>query len=349
MHFNSRLLAKYISQECTKDEIRLIEERIQNDDDFAKFVNVLKRSTTLKEAPSRPINVDDLWLQFKQNENLKAARESHANRTVKLFSARDYVKPVRSYRLLRYAAILIFAISISYFISDGFINLPWKITFQNEYRVVNVKNGERLNINLVDGSSVTVDAGSEFKFFTNYRDERHVYLKGEAFFNVAPDPQRPFYVHACHAQVRVVGTRFNVKAWKINPTIAVTVADGKVSVTRDDLLHADSTLLSKGEQCTVPLNGPPSVAVSVVPEDYTLWMHNEIHFKEARVGEVIEQLKRWYDYQFEFQDQNVLNEKISVHIQSVNVNEVIEVISLVTETEVIRDGHYIKFLKKKNK
>ncbi len=347
MHIDSRLIAMYIAKECNPEEKKLIEDRIKSDPDFAKAIRKLKISTNLQENPSRFIDTNEMWKQLEKRIVLENAKSFYKKQDKnKYFHVHNH-KPRRSLQFLRYAAIFIFAISLPYFFSNGFSKLPWQQqtnAIVKEFQTVKVKNGERQNITLPDGSLVTVDAGSEIKYFTKYEDERHVYLKGEACFNVAHDENKPFYVHAEHAVVRVVGTRFNVRSWETNPDVVITVAEGKVLVSRTDSTRDENTvILTKNEQSTVPLTGPLTHLYNIDAERYFRWMQNEVHFVNSKVSEVVTQLERWYDYQFSFRDPKALDQIISVHIRGANVEEVIRVISVVTSTNVNRNGRLIEF------
>ena len=75
-------------------------------------------------------------------------------------------------------------------------------------------------------------------------------------------------------------------------------------------------------------------------------MKNEIHFENVKVNEVLEQLRRWYDYELDMQDKTKLDEEISIHILSSNVTEVIKVISVITDTEVVQNAKRISFIEK---
>ena len=346
MYINSKLVARYISNECNEKEKKLIEKRIQSDPSFARVIKDLQKSTNLQEIPSRPIEIEAKWQQLQQRILLENAKfhNAHTAQIVETFR-----KSKISHQLLKYAAVFIFAIFLTYFFSKGIFHLPGNKSFAGNYQTVQVHNGERKNITLTDGSIVTVDAGSEFKYFTSFDNERHVYLKGEASFRVAPDKQRPFFVHANHAVVRVVGTRFNVRSWNEDSDDVITVAEGKVAVRRDNvidsLLTTETVMLTQGEQSNVPAAGPPTQAVQVDAEQYFKWMQNDIHFVDSKVSQVVAQLERWYDYRFVFENRKVLDQTISVHIRGANIEEVIQVISVVTETKVVRKGNQIEFLK----
>lgn len=342
MHIDWNLIARYISQECTPEEKQFVQERLQSDPDFAALLKKMRLATNLWSPETRSIDVERLWQDLKSTIQLKNTQSFSDEKRVVSKSR----KSQRVFPILRYAAMVIFVFAMAYVFSDGFHEIPWEKEVQDQFKVVKVKNGERINLTLADGSVLTVDAGSQIRYFTNLNNERHVYLQGEACFNVNRDPEHPFYVHANHTNVRVIGTRFNVRSWDAESDVIVTVAEGKVTLFREDSLSSESMELSKGEQSTVPVKGPMSKSVNIDTEQFFKWMQNEIYLNDSKVKEVIAQLERWYDYKFVFQDTELLDQEISVHIRGANVNEVIHVISVVTNTQVVRNANQIKFLPK---
>lgn len=101
-----------------------------------------------------------------------------------------------------------------------------------EPRTINVPHGEMETLTLRDGSSVELGGGSTMTYDRWWRsDERRVRLEGEAFFDVQPH-EKPFVVETFNAQVTVVGTQFNVRAWRDDPApeTAVALASGRVTV-----------------------------------------------------------------------------------------------------------------------
>ncbi len=171
-------------------------------------------------------------------------------------------------------------------------------------------------------------------------------MKGEACFDVASDLERPFYVHAGNAKVRVVGTRFNVRAWEVNPTVTVTVAEGTVAVTAEDTMRSNKATLTRGQQCLLYPNGTLSDPIFVNAEKHFNWMKNEIYLNNVKTREVVDQLRRWYDYDIEFQNSQKLGKVISIHMYATNIDEVFQVISMVTKTTVITEGKKVIFKEK---
>ena len=90
-----------------------------------------------------------------------------------------------------------------------------------------------LNDTLSDGSVVTINKGSSISYLSKFKGEtRQVALKGEAFFNVTPNKEKPFIVSVNDVLIKVVGTSFNVKT--INGSTEVVVESGIVKVVRGE-------------------------------------------------------------------------------------------------------------------
>jgi ferric-dicitrate binding protein FerR (iron transport regulator) len=207
-----------------------------------------------------------------------------------------------------------------------------------------VNKGKRKTVNLSDGTIITMDAGSKLEYPVKFGKTRDVYLKGEAYFEVAKDSEHPFFVHVNNATVKVVGTKFNIRSWKENPRVTVTVVEGKVLLANAAEISA-GVYLTRGKQGSVSSLGEVAKPIDVNPEKYIKWMHNEIYFKNAPLKEILAQLERWYGYKFNM-DSEVADQTMTVHIRNVNVKEVIDIISKITKSRTVKDGKLISFIKK---
>lgn len=109
-----------------------------------------------------------------------------------------------------------------------------------QYDLIEVKNMARAVrvVNLPDGSSVILKKGSMLSYPNQFGEaSREVYLTGEGFFEIARNPQKPFFVHANAIVTKVLGTSFHVQAYPGNRSARVTVTTGRVAVykaTEDD-------------------------------------------------------------------------------------------------------------------
>lgn len=172
-----------------------------------------------------------------------------------------------------------------------------------EYNTIVVPRKAEYQFVLADGTRVYMNSESELRYPTFFAGgERRVTLRGEAFFEVAADAEKPFIVEANAIDVRVLGTRFNVNAYTPDRAIRTTLVSGKVRVS--DRGNQETTILSPGQQA-VWRDGHLStrtVDVSLA----TAWVNGKFYFEEgATLQEIAEQLERWYDISFFFSSERV--------------------------------------------
>jgi len=343
------LIVRYLSGECTQQEKLMIEKEMASDpllkdmiDDFEKIWSVKREEVTVE-------NIDSKWSEMKniiQDEFRELSNMEEEN--ISASSWIDWLKSLLASPAvsLKYAAAAVILIVAVFLMRDKIWNVQKTPV---KYYTVTVPSGKRTSIILSDGTKVTLDACSKLKYPAVFGDVRDVYLEGEGFFEVTKDPDRPFRVYAGSAYVNVLGTKFNVRAWEGNPRVTVTVIEGKVLVSNNKTNSFNGVYLTMGEQSTVSTLGDVSLPVNVNAENYIKWMHNEIYFKDASLKEILSQLQRWYGYRFVIDDDIIANQTMTIHIRRANVDEVINIISSITKTEIIRTGKTIHFiLKQKN-
>src|SRR5581483_10169146 len=145
------------------------------------------------------------------------------------------------------------AIAASVLVSVAIVRLCWIYTQRDIYTT---RTGEQRSMILSDGSTVEINARSSIQIHYTKRERRVDLLKGQALFTVAKNKDRPFIVQSNGAQVRAIGTRFDVNQHS-NETV-VTVLEGTVAIT-DSAAGASegASLVAAGEQLTVDPTIPP--------------------------------------------------------------------------------------------
>ncbi|MBB5212347.1 FecR family protein [Microbulbifer hydrolyticus] len=153
--------------------------------------------------------------------------------------------------------------------------------------------GETRTIALADGSEVKLNTNSEL--IVNFsRDERRTQLlRGEAFFDVARQTSRPFTVAAGSANIRVLGTQFNVERNPDNTRVSVTGGTVAVSEARTASgLQPESVKLTRNQKVSVSNNGLSTVG-HTSPEEALDWTHGQLVFDETPLSEALEELNRY--------------------------------------------------------
>jgi len=343
-NISNKMIVRYLSGECTDEEKSKIEIAMKSDPSLKETIDNFEKVWYAKREEVSVQDIDSKWLEMKKmaEADIRKSRNQTGYRIPDwILNIKDLLSaPAVS---LKYAAVAVILLAAVFFMREKIWNV------QNtpvQYYSIKVPNGKRTTINLSDGTKVTLDACSKLKYPAVFGDVRDVFLEGEGYFEVAKDSKHPFRVHAGSAFVNVVGTKFNVRVWEEDPLVTVTVIEGKVLVSNNKANNFDGVYLTMGEQSTVSALGDVSLPVNVNAGNYIKWMHNEIYFKNASLNEILAQLQRWYGYKFIIDDNITANQTMTVHIRKANVDEVINIISSITKTQIVRNGKTIRFIKK---
>ena len=161
------------------------------------------------------------------------------------------------------------------------------------YNEIIVPDGKTFRLTLSDGSMVHLNAGSTFKFPVNFLSghDRQVFLKGEAYFEVARDEASPFLVSAAGIGVKVLGTSFNVNSYESLTPYAV-LAEGKVEVYRENGVNSDVVIIEPGEKAS--LEGERLTIDEVDLEDYLGWRNGMLSFNNEPFEAILQKIERHY-------------------------------------------------------
>ena len=173
---------------------------------------------------------------------------------------------------------------------------------REEWNKVITSVGGEYCVTLSDGTRVWLNANTELEFPVRFvRDKRVVYLKGEAYFEVARDEAKPFIVETNGMKTRVLGTSFNVKAYPDEREERATLLSGSVEVTLVESGPGDKfprAVLEPGMQARWKSGRPALTVAPVNADDVVAWRRGEFVFDEEDIDVVLRALARWYGVQF---------------------------------------------------
>lgn len=153
-------------------------------------------------------------------------------------------------------------------------------------------SGGQYMLILPDRTKVWLNAESAISYPSAFSDaERTVTLTGEAYFEVAKDKQHPFKVKAGAAEVKVLGTHFNIMSYADEGQIQVSLAEGAVRVKLAD----DTEVLSPGQQALIKAGAQHIILKSVDIDEVTSWKNGLFQFDNTPMEQVMRQIKRWYN------------------------------------------------------
>lgn len=210
--------------------------------------------------------------------------------------------------------------------------------------------GERKNIQLPDGSDVTLNAGSKIEIRENFGiSSRDVYLEGEAFFDVKHNAKLPFIVHTPAMDVKALGTAFNVKAYLNEKITETSLLRGLIEVTLKEshnrvmLLYPNQKIKweqplakttntnSSKENNGSNSNGSDSLLKKLVVTDYgnikeVAWKENKLIFEDELFGDIAILLERWYGAKIEFKDDAIRNYRFTGMFETEDLNTVLDLL-----------------------
>lgn len=189
--------------------------------------------------------------------------------------------------LLRIAAVILVM-----FLVGGYIYVRKMEEIRLANNIVTVPVGQRVNLQLPDGTSVWLNASSEIIYPAYFSGStREIHLNGEAYFEVEHNASKPFIVHTETFDIKVLGTKFNVEAYKGMEGFTTALMEGSVEVTdrknKDKsvrLYPAQKVAFRNGELCKSPIDN----------YDVYRWREGLICFKEVRFADLMRQLEKNY-------------------------------------------------------
>ncbi len=307
------LLPKYFAGEATDEECRYVDEWLSAEgshrkefDAFAKLWNL-----TGKAAGKEDINLEKEWKKLELALQIKKT------------------KVISISRILQIAASVILISTLAL----------WGIQI-SRIKIEKAPTAAMSVIKLPDGSMVSLNAGSKISYYKGFGlTHRNINLKGEAFFEVNKNKQLPFYVYTGQAKVKVVGTKFNIKAYKDKPLIKITVTEGTVLLYNTSKPEKADTLYA-GETGTFDKKRMVITKQPVVDKNDMAWKTKIIDFNNSPLVEVIEILENTYHYSI-IAEPHVQNCTITVHFENQSFGSVIKVLKETLDLSVSTRGKQI--------
>ncbi|MGN6440218.1 MAG: FecR family protein [Agriterribacter sp.] len=251
------------------------------------------------------------------------------------------IKPNRSGLLWKVAAtvsgiLLAGMLTLYYFSGSGNTPAPAVADYATH-------KAERKSFFLPDGSKVTLNAESTISLSDQFnKSNRVVELSGEAFFDVVHDASKPFVVKTSTMDVRVLGTAFNVKAYKGDATSETSLIRGSVELSLKNenrkikLSPNEKYLLRKPAaettphaaiQLATPLAASGLLPVRVSKKDTAIvevsWTENKLVFVDEPFEELAKQLSRWYGVNIEITDPSLKNIQYTASFRNEDIEDVL--------------------------
>ena len=171
------------------------------------------------------------------------------------------------------------------------------------YNTIVVPRGGEYKLELADGTLVWLNSDSELRYPVKFAgSQRDVWLKGEGYFEVSKNPEKPFRVVVDDMIVKVLGTSFNINAYKDRGNILTTLVSGKVDI--QDMSGKSLVVMSPNQQVDFR-HGKISSVQEVDITRFVSWIDGKFYFNDMTLENIKSQLQRWYDIEVFFVDEEL--------------------------------------------
>ncbi len=188
---------------------------------------------------------------------------------------------------------------------------------------ISTPTGGQYQVVLADGSKVWLNAASSLRFpavFTGKK--REVEITGEAYFEVAKNAAMPFLVKTGRSVVEVLGTHFNVMAYRDESFMKTTLLEGAVKVKSGNSVN----FLKPGQQALLNEQGQTKIIEDADVDDETAWKNGLFQFKDAGIEAVMRQVERWYNVTISYEGKIPVKQFTGRISRSVKISELLNML-----------------------
>lgn len=293
------LIIRFLQQDINEEELRYLESWLEEDAKHKSYFFELK---SISDSSRRSF--------FSKEEVNEASWQKMLARINKYQEKNPSLGKSRSRDLwisiIKYVAIVVVAVGTDWGIDEFQRNTDLSNDKEIVYNEIQVQKGGRANtLILSDGTKVVLNAATTFKYPTSFDEKnRIVYLEGEAYFEVAKDEEKPFVVKLNKQDITVLGTTFNVQAYKDESYSIVTLLNGRVMLDAfNELGESTSRMFLKPNQRALSDNKSGSVSLCDVNASFaSTWIKGEYKFKDEPLLSICKRLENYYNVQIHLND-----------------------------------------------
>lgn len=298
-----QLFDKFLQKQASAEEIRLLIQWLKSDGSFQNWTN---------EEWNAASSEMDSQLQRKLLGQIKDKINQGTERS-KLHSIYLYTA-----RIAAIIALLLLTGICMYHYT--------KKQYAVSDMVVLVEKGQKANVVLPDGSKVWINSDSRLVYGSSFNmKERILQLEGEAYFEVAPDKNRPFIVETKDISVKALGTSFDVKSYKEDNLISTVLMTGKVEVKSNQ----EKMILEKNQRVLFDKStGKMEKGEVANATDFSGWMYNTLNFEAETFESIVHTLQRLYNTKIVFESESLKKYRFTGTPGNTSLESILQILSL---------------------
>ncbi|MEM7373962.1 MAG: FecR domain-containing protein [Bacteroidota bacterium] len=311
-HITDELLIKYLAQEHSEAEGRIIEAWKNASDENHQYLAEMRQVWGMMEQMDEAEikKADVAWDRFQKRVGISSASITH-------------MQSGWRNNWMRIAAVILVGIA-----SIAGIWALLQEEGQVERKMLVNQSSEPLRQELADGSVVHLKAGAILTYPPAFSEDiRRVELEGEAFFDIAKDSLHPFVIETNQTLIEVIGTSFLVRALAEEKATEVVVKTGIVAVRDKDQTKENSIILERGMAAKHDHEQSAVVAISPPQEAVDAWVPKTFHFVRAPMSQVVKTLSDAYGVEIRFTSKDEQDCEYSGQYNGQSLEEILTLIS----------------------
>ncbi|MFN8349003.1 MAG: FecR domain-containing protein [Spirosomataceae bacterium] len=330
------LLARYVAGETAEEETRLVKTWLAQSDEHEQELLRFQRIWESSPALKRPAEAD-VDLAWKKVSKRLSSNTSSTPEVPVIPLRRNLENPVKTATARMAPTVFVWRAAASVLVLLGLGWLTYRLVQPIETpRATNVLKTKQNTSEQVlpDGTKVFLNQNSVLTAAVDFNGEtRTVTLQGEAYFDVKRDESRPFIIKANGAEVRVLGTSFNVRAYDKRVSVAVT--SGKVQFSTPK----SKTLLIKDESAAVQADTIiklPQLNINELAYRTRIFV-----FDKTDLREVVASLREGYQADIRLSSRHLANCRLTARFERESLDATLNVIAETLNLKVVRKGNFI--------
>ncbi len=330
-HINEDHLMAYLAKEADVQLKQQVEHWLSLSNDNVAYLNELEKiwieSGKLKIKPV-VVDIDSAWNKLSNKIDAADKKVININSREKGIS-----KIYRTF--LRIAAVLV--------IVFGILAIIIYMNKGTEQQTL-ISQNTVVNETLSDGSKISLNKNSKIVYPDEFTgNTREVELEGEAFFEIEPNKEKPFIIHSENANIKVLGTSFNIKAFTDSKEVEVFVKTGVVMLFSIDKKTNDtiSIILNVDEKGIYNKETKQIKKIEDIDVNELYWHNKTLIFEETELLKVIELLQNCFNVKIKVKNSNVNYCKLNATFKNETIDDILGVIATSFNLEVTKEENKI--------
>ena len=216
------------------------------------------------------------------------------------------------------------------------------------YNTLNIPYGREFDLVLSDGTKVKLNSGSSIKYPVRFLkgQDRKVFLKGEAYFDVSSDKAHPFIVNVDEMNIRVLGTQFNLSYYPEDEDISTVLVEGAVVLYKEGANMDSNTTaqLVPGQRAAWNKTNNTMTVKEVDTNIYTAWKDGYLLFKASPFYSIRAKLERHFNISIEDRNGRLENQIYTATFRNETIDEIMDAFKEDTPFEYVHEGSKIIIL-----